>query len=118
NFTRPVINCEPDMDSFPLGPIQTSPCTLPGGPVISTFPPPSCSTVQPVADPRIGLAQLLLVLSPVPHWKGTLPHKGIIRAVWAGKANGSGKSQTAARAGSVMTMFVRSASPLLVTNTL
>src|SRR2546425_7550602 len=57
--TLPVTNSLPVIESFPLGPMQMSPMIPPGGPVMSTFDPSSSSTVQSLAAPTIGLAQLL-----------------------------------------------------------
>src|SRR5437667_11637928 len=57
--TSPVTNSLPVIDSLPLGPMQTSPTMPPGGPVTDTDPPSSERTVQSVAAPTIGLAQLL-----------------------------------------------------------
>src|SRR5207249_5238405 len=58
--TLPVTNSLPVMERCPLGPMQMSPTMPPGGPVMSTFEPSSSRTVQSVAAPTIGLAQLLV----------------------------------------------------------
>src|SRR5205823_5902095 len=58
--TLPVTNSPPVIERCPLGPMQMSPTMPPGGPVMSTFEPSSSRTVQSVAAPTIGLAQLLV----------------------------------------------------------
>src|SRR5438552_1349672 len=58
--TSPVTNSLPVIERCPLGPMQMSPTMPPGGPVMSTFEPSSSRTVQSVAAPTIGLAQLLV----------------------------------------------------------
>src|SRR2546428_12937953 len=58
----PVPNSLPVIESLPLSAMQMSPSIPPAGPVMSTFPPSSCRTVQIGGcdpDPIRGLAQLV-----------------------------------------------------------
>src|SRR5215470_273307 len=116
---RPVTYSLPVRDNLLLGPIQTFPKIPPAGPVIDTLcPPPSCSTVQSPACLRAGFTQLLLVPVLVPQSNGMLPQRKMFVEVPAANENGPGRVQRDARMGSVMTIFVKSALPVLVTTTL
>jgi hypothetical protein len=85
---------------------------------MSTLPPPNCNTVQPAAAPSNGFAQVLLLPPPEPQSKSKAPHNGMFVKPPAGSANGPGNTQKVDSAGSVMTMLVKSAWPVLVSRTL